>query len=390
MEFKKYKLIYILNHYSINSIGHFYHVINLLEVMADKGVEIVLVIEKCDDIPFINNPNISIITQRNNQKWLRPFELSYIIFKLHKQGFSNIYIRISWVAAVIAILTSFITRQKTFYWLSGQGGFEHYKSLRFSFAKIKLFFTSRLPFFFIKKYVYRFVTGPESMKEYFIKVGGVDSNKIIVLYNDIDIKRFIKLDVEEKVALKIKLGLSKDKKIIFFAHRFSPVRKTSYYLPFIFNDFFNKSTDNYFIIIAGGGPDEQEVQKGMENVCKKNQYIFLGSIPNSIIQQYYQVADIFINPTYAEGFPRVLIEAMASGLPIVTSDAGGIKDILGLEQSRYMIPKENRISFAEKLLELANSEEERRILSEENLLTVNRFSSEAVAEMYIREMFNLN
>ena len=257
MELENKKLIYILNHYSVNSSGHFYHVINLLESIADMGIEIALVIEKCDDIPHVNNPNISVIAQSNNQKWLRPFELSKIIFKLHKQGFSKIYIRISWVATVIAILTSFFTGQKTFYWLSGQGGFEHYRSLRFGITKIKLFFTSRLPFFFIRKYVYRFVTGPESMRDYFIKEGGVNSNKIIILYNDIDIKRFKKLNVEEKKGLKIKLGLSKDKKIIFFAHRFSPVRKTSYYLPFIFTNFFDKSNDNYIIIIAGEGPDEQ-------------------------------------------------------------------------------------------------------------------------------------
>lgn len=387
MDLNKKKLIYILNQYSVNSAGHFFHVINLLETMADMGVEIALIIEKCDDIPEIINPNIKLFAQRNQQKWLRPFELSKIIFKLHKQGFSKIYIRISWVAAIVAIIMSFFTKQQTFYWLSGQGGFEHYKSLKINKTKFKLFFTSRLPFIFIRKFVYRFVTGPESMKDYFIKEGGVNANKIMILYNDIDIKRFTILNDRDKEELKLKLKLPKNKKIIFFAHRFSPVRKTLYYLPFIFENFSKKTDEDYIIIIAGSGPEEQEVRNALIKTCSLKQLFFLGSIPNAIIQEYYQVADIFINPTYAEGFPRVLIEAMASGLPLVTTDAGGIKDILGTEQSRYMVKKDNRNSFAQKLIDLANSSKERTLLINENLSTVQKFSTHAVAKMYIREIF---
>jgi glycosyltransferase involved in cell wall biosynthesis len=386
MALNKNKLIYILNQYSVNSSTHFYHVINLLETMANMGIEIALIIEKCDDMPEITNPNIKLFAQSSQQKWLRPFELSNIIFKLHKQGFSNIFIRISWVAAVVSIITSFFTKQKTFYWLSGQGGFEYYNSLKINKKKIKLFFTSRLSFYFIKKFVYRFVTGPESMKNYFIKEGGVDANKIMILYNDIDIKRFNTLDDRDKEKLKLKLKLPSNKKIIFFAHRFSPVRKTLYYLPFVFENFSEMINEDYIIIIAGSGPEEKQVINAMIKTCSIEQLIFLGNIPNAIIQEYYQVADIFINPTYAEGFPRVLIEAMASGLPIVSTDAGGIRDILGPEQSRYMVEKDDRISFAKKLVELSNNSKERTLLKNENLRTVQKFSTQAVAEMYIKKI----
>ena len=56
------KLIYILNSYSKNSAQHFYHVVHLLETMADQGVDITLVIEKATDIPEVGN-NIKIICQ---------------------------------------------------------------------------------------------------------------------------------------------------------------------------------------------------------------------------------------------------------------------------------------------------------------------------------------
>lgn len=385
---KNRKLIYILNHYSKNSESHFFHVLNLLEVIASHDVRIALVIEKCDDLPQILNKNITLYPQKSLSKVFRPLELLRLLFALNKKGYKHVFIRISWVAALVAILASFFTRQKTFYWLSGQGSFEHYRNLKFGFSKLKLFFASRVPFFIIKNFIFRFVTGPESMKEYFILNGHVNPEKILILYNDIDLKRFTSLDEDAKNRLKSKFDIDVKTKIIFFAHRFSPVRRTTFYIPYIMDVFFeNMKDENYIFIVAGSGPEEPEIKEIIAQSSFTDKVRLLGSIPNSIIQEFYQIADIFINPTFAEGFPRVLIEAMASGLPCVTTDAGGIKDIIHNEQSRYMVAKENREAFAEKLIILARSGSERTLLKNENLRTVNRFSTENVAKMYIEKIF---
>jgi len=384
------KLIYILNHYAKNSESHFFHVLNLLEVIASQGIQIALVIEKCDDIPHILNENIEIYPQKSLSKILRPLELLKILFILNNKGYKHIFIRISWIAALMAIFASLFTAQKTFYWLSGQGSFEFYRNLNFGLSKIKLFFTSRIPFFIIRNFIYRFVTGPESMKDYFILNGRVKPEKILVLYNDIDLKRFTLLKEEAKNDLKSKFNIDIKAKIIFFAHRFSPVRKTTFYIPYIIDNFFENSVEEgYIFIIAGSGPEEREVKEKIINSKFSNRVILLSSIPNATIQEYYQIADIFINPTYAEGFPRVLIEAMASGLPVVTTDAGGIKDIIDKEQIRYMVAKEDRQAFAEKLISLAHSDSEKTLLKNENLNTVQRFSSENVAKMYIDNIFGI-
>lgn len=381
------KLIYILNHYSRDSHSHFFHIINLLEEIAKHNVAIVLVIEKCEDVPEILNPFITVINQKSSSRFQRPFELGKILYKLSKSGYNHAFIRISWLAAIVAIMVSFVSNLKTYYWLSGQGGFENYKKLRWGKEKLNLFITSRLPFIFIKTFVTKFVTGPESMKTYFIEFGKVSASKIIILYNDIDIKRFEILDEKSKDILKLKHGYKKEEKIIFFAHRFSPVRKTLYYLPYIYERFYASIEDNFIIVMAGSGPEEKELKVEVNQSNIKDKIKMLGNIPNAIIQEYYQVADIFINPTYAEGFPRVLIEAMASGLPIVTTDAGGIKDIIGLNQKQYMVDKNDRDTFANKLIELCKNEDQRSILIAENLEEVKKFSTENVAKMYIDKIF---
>jgi glycosyltransferase involved in cell wall biosynthesis len=82
-----------------------------------------------------------------------------------------------------------------------------------------------------------------------------------------------------------------------------------------------------------------------------------------------------------------MIEAMASGLPIVSTDAGGIRDIVGEKQTKYIIDREDRDAFSDKLLELTDAPAVRLALAIENYETAKRFSTERVAGMYIKTIF---
>lgn len=383
-----FKLIYILNHFSKNSHTHFYHVLNLLEKLTKEGVEIALVIEKCDDLPIINNKKIEVFAQNSQFKYLRPWELLKILFFLNKKGYKHIFVRISWLAAVVSIIASFFTKQKTFYWLSGQGIFEYYANLPFGFRKLRVFFTTRIPFIFIKTFIYRFVTGPESMKEYFVNEGRVNPKKIEILYNDIDLSRFKYLSKIERNVLKKELGYHENENIILYVKRLSPIKGVLYYFPKLFLDTLNKLPNDYLFVIIGDGQEKEKLETIIAQNSLNKRVRVLGSIPNKDVQNYYQIANIFINPTLEEGFPRVLIEAMACGLPLVTTNAGGIKDIVGVEQSHYMVDKNDRNAFAEKLIELASSDITQKMLREENCKTVQRFSTNSVALMYKTKIFS--
>ena len=101
----------------------------------------------------------------------------------------------------------------------------------------------------------------------------------------------------------------------------------------------------------------------------------------------YSIADIFIHPTFAEGFSRVLIEAMAAALPVVTTDAGGTQELFGVEQQAYIVDRRNPGQFTERLLELMGSPDRWNALSAENRAAVSRFATPVVATMYLRTLF---
>lgn len=381
------KLIYILNQYSDDSVLHFYHIKNLLIKIADQGVKILLIIEKCDEIPQIDHDNIKIILQKHKRGLKRALELFNILHEQIKNGYRKIFIRITLNATIVSIIAARVYGAKTYYWQSGTT-YEVDKNKTF-LLKIKWWLFNYSKFWFVKEFTDYFVTGPESMIDYYVNVVKVKKKKMILLYNDIDIKRFTLPTIIEKQALKKELNLGVDSKLILMVHRLSPVRKTDLYIPYIFegeeiNEF------NAYLFIIGDGPEKEILTELIKNSEARDRIIMLGPKPNSEIQKYYKAADVFINPSYTEGFPRVIIEAMACGLPIVATDAGGTIDIFGEKQKKYIVDKNCIEDFKKALCDILSNEDEIRELSEENLEIVKKYSTEDVSKMYIERLFNVN
>lgn len=379
----KKKLVYILNQYSEKEGSHFHHILNLLEEIASNGIEIILIIEKSKSKPKFTSQNIQVVLQKR-KGILRPIELIILLLNFNRQGYKKVFIRISQWGAIPAIILSKFTSLETYFWHSGT---THRldKQREINIKTIKWFFNSYLPFRFVVNHISFFVTGPETMINYYNKQVGVKEKKLLCLYNDIDLKRFKKISEEDKYKLKLDKNLDPKNKIILFVHRFSPVRKSLFYMPYILNKALKDK--NNICIVIGGGPELQGFKKEVVRQDLSAQIQILGEIPNSEIQEYYSLSDIFINPTYTEGFPRVVLEAMASGLPIVTTNAGGIQDLLGSNQLEYMSDIENRDEFSELLFNLIGNTNVQSKLINENIKHVKRFNTDNVAKMYINKIF---
>lgn len=382
---KSKKLIYILNHYSDKTTQHFYHIINLLNVMASKGIQIALVIEKSDGVPENLHSNIIVICQREISGIKRVKELFNILIGLIDQGYKKTFIRISKNSTIIAIIANKIKNGEVYYWNSGTT-FDVDKSKPFK-QRVKWLITSYSLFCFIKRFTNYFVTGPESMIEYYVDEVKVKKEKMLLLYNDIDIERFGSSGKIEKLNMREKLKINKDTCILLMVHRLSPIRRTNLYIPEIL-DIDALKGKNVQLLIIGEGPEQKLLEESINSRKMNNMVKFLGAKPNSEITDYYKASDIFINPSYTEGFPRVVIEAMASGLPIVATDAGGTKDLVGENQKKYIIDKENIELFKCKLIELIEDENIRKELAAENSKQVFKYSTEEVAKQYIERIFS--
>ncbi len=91
------------------------------------------------------------------------------------------------------------------------------------------------------------------------------------------------------------------------------------------------------LIISGIGPDAEAARQLVDELGMNDQTEFLGAVPYAEAAQVYARGDLFISPTYAEGFSNTILEAMASGLPIVSTRTVGVVDCLEDEVNAALV-----------------------------------------------------
>ncbi|SUO97907.1 glycosyltransferase family 4 protein [Suttonella indologenes] len=111
---------------------------------------------------------------------------------------------------------------------------------------------------------------------------------------------------------------------------------------------------NLKLRILGSGKLEENYKKHAENLNLLDQVFFDGILSSRAdINFWLDSLDIYIQPSYTEGLPRALIEAMARGLPIVATNVGGIPELLS---SDFLIEPGSSIALSDKLQLLISSQ----------------------------------
>ena len=156
----------------------------------------------------------------------------------------------------------------------------------------------------------------------------VREGKTIFIPNAIDCAGFT-FDPEKRKKMREELGLT-DAIIIGHVGRFHYAKNHEYLLR-VFAELCRMSAgaggstaetgadQNYHLILLGEGPLMEDTRKLAEELCVADRVHFLGNHKN--IADYYQAMDYFVYPSRYEGMPGTIVEAQASGLPCLMSDA---------------------------------------------------------------------
>ena len=133
------------------------------------------------------------------------------------------------------------------------------------------------------------------------------------------------------------------------------------------------------LIIVGDGPLRGTVESYTSHHHLPN-VIFAGFVPDSVKPRYYASADIFCAPaTGAESFGIVLLEALASGLPVVATEVPGYMSVLEPGRDSLTVPAKSWRELAASLVILARDPELRRRLGDYAMEKARRYSWPSVA-----------
>lgn len=291
--------------------------------------------------------------------FVRMLRTELALWRARFRGCRTFYVHYSFFAAYTASLIARSMGDRVFYWNCGEPWKYERSWFRERFERL----TYRL--------VHALVTGTEGLADQYAAHYRIPRVKIKVMPNWITLDAGSStLEAGTRERLRKELHIPEQGKIVLFAHRLSR-RKGAHLLPDVIRAFKDEAVT---FLIAGEGPERMNLEVRCRQYGVGDIVRFLGSVPNDELPNYYLLADAFIMPSEEEGFPHVLLEAMAAGVPFVASGVGGVREIVSREAHPYLVPAGDVAAFAARLkAALALTPEERAALARAYMTWVARY-----------------
>ncbi len=168
-------------------------------------------------------------------------------------------------------------------------------------------------------------------------------------------------------------------KIILHASNFRPVKRVVELVEIMRTVV--DHNPNARLIIAGDGPTRIEVERKIEELKLCNNIHLLGIKSN--MQEIMCSADVFALNSTLEGMPLVLLEAMSCKLPVITTPAGGIPELVRPGKDGIVTKGFGKEEYTEELLKLLENDSQRNKLGEAGFARVDeKFTAEKVVPQY--------
>jgi len=345
------KLCYVLPQYDARSSEHFFHIYELIDNVSQL-IDLFLVVERAASPPPFKTIRNTYVLRFS--KSILGFIERFIMFTIIRfKGYRMFYVHQSYSSAIASALVTRLFRGQTLYWHCGpKKDYMSKWALNMKAIKAKLF--DDYAFLASIWLVTFLVTGSETMRHYYTINFGLPKAKIKVMPNWVNLKRFDTSKYNREQARQ-ELHLETNQKVVLFVHWISP-RKGVQHLARIALEV-RRSIPDVLFLIVGTGPYMETLKREITENCLEDSFRLVGSVPNREISKYYAVADLLIMPSEEEGFPRVILEAMAMDVPFVATDVGGTKDIMTEKQMICVVKRGDMSSFSKKVMAMLKDSE---------------------------------
>jgi glycosyltransferase involved in cell wall biosynthesis len=102
------------------------------------------------------------------------------------------------------------------------------------------------------------------------------------------------------------------------------------------------------VLIIGEGNQEHPLKELSHKLHVESSIEFIGFVSHEKLSSYYRSSHVFVLPSKNEGMSNTILEAMASGLPIITTNTGGTQELI--HENGILIPPENAVALSNAIL----------------------------------------
>ena len=132
------------------------------------------------------------------------------------------------------------------------------------------------------------------------------------------------------------------------------------------------------LTIAGSGPLAESLHALVESLGIGSAVVFAGRLDRDAMAHAYRKADIAINPSLVDNMPNSVLEAMASGIPVVSTNVGGVPFIVNDQQTALLVPARSPEAMAEAILRMMDDADLSEKLVNNALAEVNKYTWQRV------------
>jgi len=203
----------------------------------------------------------------------------------------------------------------------------------------------------LAKKTFAVTAGSEDVKKDLIELDRIPENKVILLPNSIDLSR-VETQLNHCQAKRL-LGFTDDDIVIGTVGR-AEKQKGHFILLEAFSKLLKRPDGKQLkLLLVGDGRLLSQLKETAKSLGISEKVNFAGNVTK--LADIYRAVDIFTMPSLWEGLSLAMLEAMAAELPVVATDVGGARDVLGNDQWGLLVPPNETDALASAIAKLLDS-----------------------------------
>jgi len=196
----------------------------------------------------------------------------------------------------------------------------------------------------------KIIVNSRALKNFLLERNVADGEKIEVIYNGIEVSE----NTDKRKIFK-ELGLKENEKIIGTVGRLHKQKGIEYFLESAKIILPSVGFSLKFIIV-GDGPERKKLESKARRLGIKNEVLFTGIREDAI--NLISIMDIFVLPSLWEGTPNVVLEAMLWGKPVISTEVGGVPELIENQVDGILVKPGNPVALADAVLQALKNERE--------------------------------
>jgi len=217
----------------------------------------------------------------------------------------------------------------------------------------------------------KIITVSQRVKEEILENYRIPENKIAVIPNGVDLYKF-KYDSLKRANIRNRYGIDENEVVLIFVGHMFKTKGLDFVMDAI------SRIEKIKLFVVGEDFNINVYKKNAIKAGIQNRVIFVGNILKGI-EDFYTASDIFLLPSASEGFPLTSLEAAASGLPLIVTKVGGLKEFV-IDRFNGFFVARNSEEIEERIKVLVNDENLRKQIGKNARKTAEKYSWDEVAK----------